>query len=206
MLFADIEHQLITAFYRRFDSTSASEINSAAKALIEEAEQLLVSEGYGEPQQRQIVLYADVKYVGQTAPLTIPFREHPVTSEMLHEMSETYGTLHQATYGYRSDAEPMQFVLLKVLGRGIPEISRVPSRVKRAKERIVSRGTRSAYFGSELGWQDVQLLPRSALTSEPLQGPIIVEEYDTTTVVRPGWSARLDTWNNIVVERNEYGQ
>ena len=116
-------------------------------------------------------------------------------------MTETYGELHQATYGYRSDTEPMQFVLLKVAGRGIPKVPRVPARVARAKEPIARRSTRAAYFGSELGWLDAQLLPRVALTAKPLQGPLIVEEYDTTTVVRPGWWVRLDGWNNIIIER-----
>ena len=32
---------------------------------------------------------------------------------------------------------------------------------------------------------------------------LIVDEYDTTNVVRPGWRAGLDNWNNIVVERKD---
>ena len=31
--------------------------------------------------------------------------------------------------------------------------------------------------------------------------PLIVEEYDSTVIVRPGWTARLDGWNNIHIER-----
>ena len=34
----------------------------------------------------------------------------------------------------------------------------------------------------------------------PLVGPALVEEFDTTTVVPPGWSARLDDLNSIVME------
>ena len=46
-------------------------------------------------------------------------------------------------------------------------------------------------------------MPRKALGAKPVAGPLIVEEYDVTTVVRPGWSARVDGWNNIICERTE---
>jgi N-methylhydantoinase A/oxoprolinase/acetone carboxylase beta subunit len=32
---------------------------------------------------------------------------------------------------------------------------------------------------------------------------LIIEEYDTTTVVRPHWNARLDGWNNIILEHTQ---
>jgi N-methylhydantoinase A len=44
-------------------------------------------------------------------------------------------------------------------------------------------------------------MPRSGLTQAPIDGPLIIEEYDTTTVVHPDWNARLDGWNNIILER-----
>ncbi len=46
-------------------------------------------------------------------------------------------------------------------------------------------------------------MPRVALTAEPVDGPLIIEEYDTTTVVRPDWTARLDGWNNIIMEQSK---
>ena len=33
--------------------------------------------------------------------------------------------------------------------------------------------------------------------------PCIVEEYDATCLVPPGWTARLDTYGNIVMTRSE---
>ncbi len=34
-----------------------------------------------------------------------------------------------------------------------------------------------------------------------MAGPLIVEEYDTTIVVLPGWEASIDGWNNVVLTR-----
>jgi N-methylhydantoinase A len=201
MLFADVEHQFIGAFFRRLDGVCAADLNAAAQPHVEEALRLLALEGYGGDGRHEIAVHADVKYVGQTAPLSIRLPEFPATDAMIAALPARYGELHEQTYGYRSEREPIQFVSLKVVGRGVPDFPRVPERVSRAREVIARRDERRAYFGPELGWLVTRLLPRTALTAAPLPGPLIIEEYDTTTVVRPHWSARLDGWNNIVLER-----
>jgi len=201
MLFADVEHQFIGAFFRRLDSVRAADLNAAAQPHVDAALRLLALEGYGEDSRHEIAVYADVKYVGQTAPLSLRLPAFPATDQALAGLRSRYGDLHSQTYGYRSDAEPIQFVSLKVVGRGIPDRARIPSRVSRAREVIARPGERRAYFGPDLGWRPTRLLPRAALSSAPQPGPLIIEEYDTTTVVRPHWSARLDGWNNIVLER-----
>jgi N-methylhydantoinase A len=61
------------------------------------------------------------------------------------------------------------------------------------------RSVRTAYFGSALGTIATPVIDRHHLSAYPKRGPFIVEEYDSTTVVPPGASARLDRWGNIVV-------
>ena len=202
MLFADVEHQMITAFYRRLESVTADDINTAARSLMEEAHRLLIAEGYATEARRSVVLHADIKYFAQSGALSMPFAGFPVTPVMLADVARAYGDLHQQTFGYRSDTEPLQFVLLKIVGRGLSDTPRIPERVERAQERIAREGVRRAYFGPALGWREAKLLPRKALGTTPTAGPMIVEEYDVTTVVRPGWSARVDGWNNIICERS----
>ena len=112
MLFADVEHQFIRAFFRRADSVRATDVNKAIDDLVAESERLLIAEGYTEPKQREIAVYADVKYVGQTTPLGIKLPGLPVTDAMVADLKRIYGDLHEQTYGYRSDREPLQFVSL----------------------------------------------------------------------------------------------
>jgi N-methylhydantoinase A len=58
---------------------------------------------------------------------------------------------------------------------------------------------RRAYFGPDHGWLEASVLGRSQLAT-PRRGPCIVEEYDSTCVVRPGSLAGLDKFGNIVVD------
>jgi N-methylhydantoinase A len=116
-------------------------------------------------------------------------------------LDEAFGREHERTYGHRAGAEePVELVNIKVVGRGVPDTPRMPSKVYAAEHHEVPPPPpRRAYFGPELGWLEAPVLPRAALAT-PRQGPCIVEEYDATCVVPPGATAALDGYGNIVME------
>ena len=66
--------------------------------------------------------------------------------------------------------------------------------------RRAARTSRPAYFGPEHGLCDTPVLRREHLPTEPVHGPMIVEEYDATVVVPPGCSAARDHLGNIIIE------
>jgi N-methylhydantoinase A len=62
-----------------------------------------------------------------------------------------------------------------------------------------TRVMRRAYFGPAHGFVDTPVISRATLRAGPLDGPVIVEEYDSTCVVPPGARARVDAHENIVI-------
>jgi N-methylhydantoinase A len=198
LIFADVEHQCIRAYYQPIDALDLEDLNRRFAALQDEATALLTGDGYDDARQ-EITVSAEVKYIGQNTALAVPIRALPVTREDLAEISEAFSVAHEGTFGYRSDEERLQFVTLKVVGRGVPDAPRLPDRVTIGDGFEVAAGTRQAYFGPEHGWLETPVGGRAGLAGKTHKGPLIVEEYDTTTVVRPGWSASLDGWNNIVL-------
>lgn len=203
LLFADVEHQLVTAFYHRLSEAKPDELNRVVTPVYKEVEELLASEGFDRPEKRSVTVYADVRYVGQTMSLTLPLQPYPSSHQTFRTLAADYGDAHDRTYGYRSDAEPIQIVALKVIGRGISDVPRVPVSIALARTPPLVRQDRKAYFGPANGWLTVPVLPRASLSRSPQDGPLIIEEYDTTTVVLPGWRAHRDEWNNIVMEKKE---
>ena len=82
----------------------------------------------------------------------------------------------------------------------------MPERLRPSRAEPTPPPPRRAYFGSDgnghaAGWVETPVLRRSDL-AEQRQGPLIVEEYDSTCVVPPGASASLDAGGNIVIELN----
>lgn len=201
LLFADVEHYLIRAYYQLFADTTPALFNAAIKPLIDEAHRLLRSEGFTDSAQREIEIQANMKYVGQTSTLPITCKTYPAGDAEMADLAEAFGQSHHRHYGYRSDGERLQFVALRIIGRGRAAQDRLPKRVARAKEWIVQRGERKAYFGPKTGWLASKVVPRGDLAARSMDGPVIVDEYDTSIVVRPGWRATLDSWNSVLVER-----
>ena len=42
---------------------------------------------------------------------------------------------------------------------------------------------------------------RESLTTDFIEGPAIIEQFDSTTVLPPNWRAKLDKFANIIAER-----
>jgi len=56
------------------------------------------------------------------------------------------------------------------------------------------------YFGPEFGAVPTPVCGRVDLGSEWTKGPLLVEEFDSTTVVPPDGRARVIAWDTIEIE------
>ena len=111
------------------------------------------------------------------------------------------GREHERTYGHRAGPdEPVELVAIHVVGRGLRPGSGVAERVIPSRAEAAAPAPRRAYFGPGQGWIETPVLRRSELAA-PRTGPLIVEEYDATCLVLPGWRASLDSAGNIALEQ-----
>ena len=51
-----------------------------------------------------------------------------------------------------------------------------------------------------MGWLDASVITRNQLLSEASEGPIVVEDYDATTLVPPDMWVWRDEWDNVVID------
>ena len=142
-----------------------------------------------------------MKYIGQTSELTITMPNKSFTNESINNVKEIYMNEHDKTFGYRVD-EPMQLVNIRIIARGISSESRVPDKINsNNKINQPKNNKRKVYFGKNIGWINTFILDRLSLNKKPQRGPIIIEEYDSTTIVPPNWNVSLDSMNNIILEK-----
>jgi N-methylhydantoinase A len=100
----------------------------------------------------------------------------------------------------------VQSVNLRVVGTvAVPETAPIDLRAALMPSETV-RHQRDVYFGEEFGTVATPILRRVDLDSSPRSGPAIIEEYDTTCVVPPDWTACLDGDGNIILTRGENEQ
>jgi len=194
LLEAQVEHHLVKTFLRPLFGTKPSEIGAAVAELEREAETLLSSEG--SRAEVEIERAVDLKYQGQSFELTVPLPA-AWSEDALRELAQAFGREHERTYGHRAEGDPIQMVNLRLTARMRPAADRASLRL--GDDRSGARGERRAYFGPAHGELATPVITRAQLGATPRSGPLLVDEYDATTLVPPGCAARLDPHGNIVI-------
>lgn len=138
---------------------------------------------------------ADLRYADQGYDLSVAVERGASPADLLARLRDTFHAEHLRAYGHASEADEVELVNVRVSGR-LPREGSL-SRATRAGER--SAASRSVWFGPGVGRRDVPIVGRAALRT-PVEGPLLVEEFDTTTVVPPGWRVSLDDHNTIALE------
>lgn len=139
---------------------------------------------------------AAMRYVGQAFELTVVLPEGPLDPAALDDLSARFEAEHERTYGLRLDGFDTEIVSLDV-SVTIEESRLSGPRPSAAAGRQLA--TRPAYFGPGAGWIETPVVERGHLAGASLAGPLIVEEYEGTTVVPPGARAGLDARGNILL-------
>ena len=197
LLEAQPEHHFVQTFLRRIDEVDTTEVNETYARIQERGAETLKSEGYV-PTDITWERLADLRYVGQAYELTVPAATDDLRAEDISDLDRTFQLEHERTYGYRPDDEPIELVNLRVTARGKSD-HRGPNS-PHGPDGTSNAGTREAYFGSEYGTFETPIVTRTDIGADAMRGPFIIEEYDATVVVPPECIARLDEWNNVVIE------
>ncbi len=166
----------------------------AARATVD-----LTGEGFGS-ERVDMARFADLRYRKQISELMLPLADGPLDAGALARLAEDFHREHERTYGYAIRDERVELVAFKLRARGNrANPVDVPWR-SLADTRAVPRSDRSVYFGAGIGHARTPVIGRADLGGQAAAGPLVVEEYDSTVVVPPGWTARRTSLGFIVLE------
>jgi N-methylhydantoinase A len=134
----------------------------------------------------------DLRYAGQSFEIRVPAAKNPAAE---------FTRRHEHYYGYRLEDRPIEWVALRAIAR-VPSPASVTARPRiRPLSKGALLGERRALFGGkELR---ARCVDRAALgPGERFDGPALVEELSGTTLVPPGWSARVVQAGHLLLERD----
>ena len=202
LLYAELAYYFTRTRKRLLRGASPAELQAVLDGLETEARARLGEDGFA-PDRIDIRRFASLHYQGQSFELRVPVASGGLDETAFAAIEEAFGVEHERTYGHRAGVdEPVELVSLEVIGRGVPETPRAASAsaASLAPDIAIAAPTRRAYFGPQQGWLEARVVNRSALAA-PHDGPCIVEEYDATCLIPPGWTARLDEHGNIAMTK-----
>ncbi|MCL7464884.1 hydantoinase B/oxoprolinase family protein [Phaeovulum sp. NW3] len=135
---------------------------------------------------------AHLRYDGSHQPLEVDFG--PAAA-----MQAAFEAAHLARFGFADPARAVRFEMLTVEAAG-GAAPLVPPDLPQGGARPVAHAP--VHVGG--AWQDVPLYDRAALgAGAEIHGPAIILEATGTTVLEPGWAARVDAQANLILERRE---
>ncbi|MBT8408758.1 MAG: hypothetical protein KJN93_03940, partial [Alphaproteobacteria bacterium] len=174
------------------------EVAAMLKTLADQARAELKAEGF---KAREIVIEygIDMRYAGQGYELTVPLASGRVTKKTLAEVRETFDTTHHGLFGHSGPEEPVEVVTYRVTGIGkLPEVKMPTFRRAGTALKDAYLGIRRARFDGEA--VDAAVYQRERLdVGHAVKGPAVIEQLDSTLVIHPGQTARVDRFKNILI-------
>ena len=145
----------------------------------------------------QVETSLELRYRGQSSELSVPLAGR-FDAARLADAVAAFHDLHEARFGYAMRARDVEIVTARLTAcKALPGLP--PEQASVRREGAPRR--REAWFRAT-GFAPTPVLDRDTLDpAAVLHGPLIVEQMDTTTVVPPGWSLRVDGLGNLVLER-----
>jgi N-methylhydantoinase A len=190
---ADVRYDLSQTVEKRLDQLEAKEIAATLKRQAEEGTAQLQ---HARALVDEVVVehFADMAYQGQIHSLRVPIDPKWSTGDM----AAAFVAAYEREFHSRMDGIPVAVVNLRTAVSGVRQhVAEDLPEPKRASAPEPGR-RRKVYFD---GWTDTAVYDRADLApGMAFEGPAIVEQPDTTTVILPGMTARIDRAGNLIVE------
>lgn len=192
---ADLRRDFVRSLRRPLDAESAELLQEVFAELAAEGTAWLDREG-DQAQHRRIERAADMRYVGQAYELRVELDEDRRDSASI---AEAFHQEHERIYGFRDTETAVEL--------GTARLAMVGETAGLAQQQIAGgsgdprpKGERPLFRKG--AWLTASVYARGALgAGDRINGPAIIEQDDTTTILLPGWLARVDIAGNLLLER-----
>ena len=180
MLLADIRRDLGRTFLRPLDSETVAALDVELGGMEAEMAVSLAADFGNIP-----ITYersAEMRYVGQYHTVRLPVHNEDVAS-----LRQRFNKIYRQRYGHASEQAPVQIVALHTVARARtaqPDISRLCGELPQAAPTAVP--TRPVYFPDQAEALNAPVHKRNRLPRGfAMQGPAVIEEYGSTTLIGP---------------------
>ena len=194
---ADVVKDYSRTLLLRESDVDANALRNAFKPMEEQAREDLAREGF-EGNRMQLQRFLDLRYVGQSYELTVPCP--PLGARVAQSAARRFHRAHRRRYGHSDASQPTEVVAARLKAIGPVEKPAIEPESEGAKDPGAALlGERPVVFdGKPL---PTQCYDRSLLRAgHTFAGPGLVLQMDSTTVIPPGWTARVDGYRNLIVE------
>jgi N-methylhydantoinase A len=155
-----------------------------------------------EPAARRLNRMVDMRYAGQNYELAVPLPPGEFGPATLTALAGGFAQAHHRMYGFIAEEEPVQLVTFRIeaIGR-VRKAVLQPRPLAGPDASAALADERQVWLPEAGGAVTVPVYARERLDpGNSLAGPAIIEQMDSTTLVLPGMTARVDAYENLILE------
>ena len=167
--------------------------------MLAEGEHALIDAGIAR-EQIQYSFSADMRYLGQQNEVDVELPGNPCDGIDKAELRRRFEVAYQTLYGVQLDDMGVEIVSWRITARG----------ADKEREAVIAlprdpgepKATRSVFF--DKAFLDVPVYARTSLAAgQTVDGPVIVEERETTAFILPGWCLQVHADGSLIATRDE---
>lgn len=196
---ADVKSDYIRTLHRRLSATSGKLLAAECAQLGERARRWLADEAPAVADSA-IAYSADCRYVGQAFQVEVPIDPAWLADPTTDRLREAFHVLHDRLYAHADRAADVELIDLRATitgGTPKPDLRLLPAGAGAASP----AGRRPIHYRRHR--YDAAVYHRRDLSAgQHLDGPAIVEQDDTTTLVPAGFRASVDALGNLVIDES----
>lgn len=198
MLMADLRRDFVKTWFRPLATLDLAEMERIYAGMEDEGRSSLqqqVPDGAALLARRG----ADMRYVGQEHSVTVELPAALFASGDVVGIKKHFDAIHERRYGFSTASAPAEIVSLHASVIG--QLPKPESRRLDATRGAPATETRQVYFSEAGGFVATPVVQRSSLAAgDAMDGPALVEEHASTTVILPGDRLEVSPWGDLVIQ------
>jgi N-methylhydantoinase A len=205
LLCTDVVHDHIRSDLRPLAELDPDHAEAVFQELETKARGELAAEGM-DPAVAAFTRELDLRYAGQGYELRTPldglFRDK-LTAQSLAATRARFDERHAQIHGHAAKERPVETVSYRLRVRvAVPKYAPQPEPAPQAPRPITAadKGRRHVHFEGGKA-VEATIYERDRLDiGSTITGPAVVEQFDATTVIPPGWTGHVDAYRNLILE------
>jgi N-methylhydantoinase A len=178
----------------------SQQLKNIVKRLGDEAMRVLHAEEFS-PDKMRFQYSLDMRYLGQAYELNIPLSAVGHTGSVGHDFIAAFRRAHEIRYGYHHRNKRVEIVNVRCRAIGITEKPPSQRIAPRPRTRPLLPEQRMEITFYERTRKTVLYRRDNLHAGDTFSGPAIVAEYSATTLIPPGWEARVDNYGQLLLTR-----
>ena len=185
---APVGYEVVRSLYQRLGRFDTAAVNALLADMAREAEAVVAQGSFGAPTRQTRLAY--MRYVGQGHEIPVSLPPHPMTDADVAELRGAFDAEYARFYDRPVPGSDVEIMSYAVTVATTPDPQSQPHPPAAQAAPAGAQTVRDTATGHEAEWP---VLRRTALAEgTSVTGPAIIAEDETSTLVGPGWTARVD--------------